>query len=286
MSAPNIPMNDETEILPAPLHEDSFDVVMRGYSRQQVNEYVNRSRERIRDLEERLARAMHDIERARDEAADASQRLEHSEPTYEDLGERLGQILKLAEEEAETKRANATSEAEATRADAATEAERVRAEAEAETERVRADAASEAEQLRASVSTEAEQLRADAAAEADQLRANSRQEAERLVNEAQDQAQEIEERTQERVNLLCEQHNDFERRLVTMRDMLSELLDGSPQSGSGVGMPPHANGGTQPVDADVRGSASTAPDDVPVDEPVQEPAEQTRVSPIRIDAAD
>ena len=50
-------MNDNSDLLPNLVHEDAFEMQMRGYSRRQVDEFIARCRSQIRDLEQRLARS-------------------------------------------------------------------------------------------------------------------------------------------------------------------------------------------------------------------------------------
>src|SRR6266496_3194876 len=68
-STPLGPMSNETEILPNLLRDESFEIVMRGYNRKQVDDALARTQNQIRDLEARLARALDDVERTRREMA-------------------------------------------------------------------------------------------------------------------------------------------------------------------------------------------------------------------------
>ncbi|MFD0853307.1 hypothetical protein ACFQ07_13785, partial [Actinomadura adrarensis] len=90
-------MSNEAEILPNLLREETFEIVMRGYNRRQVDEYIARSQNQIRELENRLARALKDVERTRQEMAEVR---EARKPTGDDLSDRLRQIINLAEDEA------------------------------------------------------------------------------------------------------------------------------------------------------------------------------------------
>ena len=66
-------MNDNSDLLPNLVHEDAFEMQMRGYSRRQVDEFIARCRSQIRDLEQRLARALDDGEELRRDLATARQ---------------------------------------------------------------------------------------------------------------------------------------------------------------------------------------------------------------------
>ena len=59
-------MNENTDLLPnLSSQEDAFEVQMRGYSRRQVDDFVARCRSQIRELEERLGRALDEGEQLR-----------------------------------------------------------------------------------------------------------------------------------------------------------------------------------------------------------------------------
>ena len=63
-------MSNEAEILPNLLREETFEIVMRGYNRRQVDEYIARTRNQIRELEARLSRALDEVERTRREMSE------------------------------------------------------------------------------------------------------------------------------------------------------------------------------------------------------------------------
>lgn len=146
-------MSNETEILPA-LHEDSFDIVMRGYNRQQVDEYLTRTKQQIQGLEQRLAQAMNESQEARRQAeqlrrelADTKRQLDGQEPSYDELGDRLSQILKLADQEAASKRTSADAEAERVRNQAVEDAKRIVADAEGQVRQVETAATDRVDKL-------------------------------------------------------------------------------------------------------------------------------------------
>ncbi|MFF5208397.1 hypothetical protein [Streptosporangium sp. NPDC000396] len=193
-------MTNQHESFPDLMHEDSFEVVMRGYNRRQVHDYMNRMRNQIRDLEERLARAIDQTEQSRIELSDARRRLSDAPQDYDELGQRLSQILKLAEEEAASKRQVADAEAGKLRDDAANEAERMmtlareRAEAilnaaQQEAERRVAEATTAAEQMLSQAGGDAEETLNAARAEAEETLRGARAEADRLVTSARNEAE-------------------------------------------------------------------------------------------------
>ncbi|GGK98407.1 hypothetical protein Ppa06_57000 [Planomonospora parontospora subsp. parontospora] len=193
-------MTNQHESFPDLMHEDSFEVVMRGYSRRQVHDYMIRTRNQIRDLEERVARAIDQAEQSRLELADARRRLSDAPQDYDELGQRLSQILKLGEEEAAAKREVADTEANRLRDEAAAEAERLvgsareRAEgiltaAQQEAERRVAEATATAEQLLAQAGGDAEETLGAARAEAEETLTRARSEAERMIGSARHEAE-------------------------------------------------------------------------------------------------
>ncbi|WP_159055994.1 DivIVA domain-containing protein, partial [Thermobifida fusca] len=74
--------------------ETEFDIVLRGYDRTQVNEYLAQLRQEGRQARE-------EAEKLRKELAEAKRQLQEQErPTYSGLGARIEQLLRLAEEQA------------------------------------------------------------------------------------------------------------------------------------------------------------------------------------------
>ncbi|MEV4806429.1 hypothetical protein AB0K18_41085 [Nonomuraea sp. NPDC049421] len=206
-------MMNQHENFPDLMQEDTFEVVMRGYNRRQVHDYMMRTRNQIRDLEERLARAIEQAEQGRIELAEARRRMVETPQSYEDLSPRLAQILRLGEEEAQAKREDAEAEATRVREEAKTEADRLvttsretadkiltSAQAEAErrvseatqaAERMLAQAGSDAEEQLTAARTESEETLTGARAEAERLVTTAREESEQLLASAQAQAEQI-----------------------------------------------------------------------------------------------
>ncbi|MFI6787539.1 hypothetical protein ACIBG4_09425 [Nonomuraea sp. NPDC050383] len=192
-------MTNQHESIPDLMQEDTFEVVMRGYNRRQVHDYMTRTRNQIRDLEERLARAIEQAEQGRVELAEARRRMVEAPQSYEDLSPRLAQILKLGEEEAAAKRADAEAESTQLREQAAEEAERlvssaratadeILTSAQAEAERRVTDATAAAEGMLAQAGSDAEEQLTTARTEADETLRSARAEAERLVTGAEQEA--------------------------------------------------------------------------------------------------
>src|SRR3954467_5086295 len=154
-----------------PMHEaqHSFDVVLRGYDRNQVAETIERLEADFRiaiadrdaavgrssDMSSQLS-AMHgEIESLRRKAATAAA------PTFENMSERISHMLRLAEEEAADIRAVAERDAQAVREQTAAE-ERAMAErhaaGQAEVERMLAEARQSAEQIASKAQIRADEL--------------------------------------------------------------------------------------------------------------------------------
>jgi cell division septum initiation protein DivIVA len=152
-------MSENTDLLPDPTQEDPFEVQMRGYSRRQVDEFVARSRSHSRDLEERLSRSLDEVERLRLELSTARQAASGGKPAHEEVSERIGQILKLADDEASAQKIRATEDITKLRTDAQKAADAARAEAKGQAERMLAAAQEQAERAIAAARSEAEKTR-------------------------------------------------------------------------------------------------------------------------------
>ncbi|MBN6050889.1 hypothetical protein JYK22_02995, partial [Nonomuraea sp. RK-328] len=218
-------MTNQHESIPDLMQEDTFEVVMRGYNRRQVHDYMTRTRNQVRDLEERLARAIEQAEQGRVELAEARRRMVEAPQNYEDLSPRLAQILKLGEEEAAAKRADAETESARMREAAASEAERlvstaratadeILTSAQAEAERRVAEATAAAEGMLAQAGSDAEEQLAAARAEADETLRGAQAEAERLVTGAE----------QESARLLESASTEADRALTAARNEAESAL--------------------------------------------------------------
>jgi cell division septum initiation protein DivIVA len=78
-----------------------FDVVLRGYERGQVDAYVDDASIALRELRDALARARAEVDAARADAQGLRSELERGRPPAERVANRVGEILALAEAEAE-----------------------------------------------------------------------------------------------------------------------------------------------------------------------------------------
>jgi len=234
--------NDAADLMPDLGQEDAFEVQMRGYSRRQVDEYVARTRNQIRDLEERLSRSLDDTERVRLELSTARQDLSNK-PAHEEISERVGQILKLADDEAKAQRNRAQDEISNQRDDAKKEIERHRTEAREQTERMLTAAQEQAENAITAARAEAEKLRntarieseravGDANKEAETTIATAKAQAKQMLDEATMRATAIHDGAERRLNLLTSRHTETMRRLTEIRDVVTNLVTSETARGS------------------------------------------------------
>jgi cell division septum initiation protein DivIVA len=170
--------------------EAPFRVVLRGYEPTQVDATVADLTERVRAAEEaahqlhaRLEQAQAEHAAARDTAREL-EALPVEPPSFAHLGERVGQILALAEEEAAHLHEKAVAEAEArykgiekqavaARDEADVYADRARRDADTEAARILADARKAADEERDDAEREASARRQEAEAVYEQQKANA-----------------------------------------------------------------------------------------------------------------
>lgn len=114
-----------------------FATVMRGYDRGQVEDYVTRLQEFLHDAEQRAAHADRRLAQTQRKIADLERELARaadlattSGAAYDQLGERISTILRLAAEEADSIRSGARNEAESIVEEAQREADQSRIAAE------------------------------------------------------------------------------------------------------------------------------------------------------------
>jgi cell division septum initiation protein DivIVA len=235
-------MTSNSDLMSDSEQEDAFEVQMRGYSRRQVDEFVARSRSQIRELEDRLSRSLDDAERVRLELSAARQGLSNK-PAHEEVSERVGQILKLADDEAKAQRSRAQDEITKQRDDAKKESERHRAEAREQTERMLTAAQEQAENAIATARAEAEKMRnaarieseravGDANKEADTTVATAKAQAKQMLDEATTRATAIHDGAERRLNLLTSRHTETMRRLTEIRDVVTNLVSSETARGS------------------------------------------------------
>jgi cell division septum initiation protein DivIVA len=235
-------MTDQTDFLSDLGQEDTFEKEMRGYSRRQVDEFVARSRSQTRDLEEQLSRSLDEMERLRLELSSARQAAS-GKPDYEVISERMGQILKLADDEAKAQKNRAEEEIEKFRNEAKLETDKFRADAREQSDRMLsaaqeqaehaiATARAEAEKTRSAARNEAERTVGDARKQSENALATAKAQAKQLLDEATARATAIHDGAERRLNLLTSRHTEAIRRLTEIRDVVTTLVAGEAARGS------------------------------------------------------
>jgi cell division septum initiation protein DivIVA len=227
-------MNENSDLLPNLLHEE-FEMQMRGYSRRQVDDFVARRNNEIRELEQRLARTLDEAEHLRREVSTVRQQALSGRPAHEEVSERISQILKLADDEARAQKNKADDEIAKQRSDAQQESERVRAEAREQAERMLTTAQEQAERTisaarqeadktRTAARTEADRLTSDTRKKADAALAQAKAQAKKVLDEATARATAIHDGAERRLNLLSTRHADTVRRLTDILDGVQGLV--------------------------------------------------------------
>jgi cell division septum initiation protein DivIVA len=227
-------VNENSDLLPNLLHEE-FEMQMRGYSRRQVDDFVARRNNEIRELEQRLARTLDDSEHLRRELSTVRQQALSGRPAHEEVSERISQILKLADDEARAQKNKADDDIAKQRADAQQESDRVRAEAREQAERMLtaaqeqaertiSAARAEADKTRTAARTEADRLTGDTRKKADAALAQSKGQAKKVLDEATARATAIHDGAERRLNLLSTRHAETVRRLTDILDGVQGLV--------------------------------------------------------------
>ncbi len=239
-------------------YEGQFGLERRGYNRLQVDEAIAALRLEVRvqedgrrDMEDRLSRALDETERLK---LDLSTARSSGRPPHEEISERIGQILKLADDEAKSQRTKADDEIAKLRADAKADTDNLRADAKADTDKNRAEAQEQAERMLSAAQEQAENTVSSAKAEADSTRKSAAAEAQQQITDASKQAetavataksqakQQLDEATarataihdgaERRLNLLMSRHTEAIRRLTEIRDVVTSLVAGEADRGS------------------------------------------------------
>jgi hypothetical protein len=225
---------------------------VRGYNRQQVDNYVAWRTGQVRELESRLSQSIAEIEHLRQGLADAQ--LTARRPAHEEISERVGQILKLAADEAKSEREHGMSDANDVRDAAKAETEKLRSDVKQEVDRLKTEAQERAERMLTVAQEQADRAVSAARAEADEMVSTANAAAEQTVSEANQHAentvgaalaqakQQLDEATsrataihdgaERRLNLLISRHTETVRRLTEIRDVVTSLVSGEVSRGS------------------------------------------------------
>lgn len=239
-------------------YEGQFGLERRGYNRLQVDETVAQLRLELRgqddgrrDLEDRLSQALDETERLK---LELSTERSSGRPPHEEISERIGQILKLADDEAKSQRNKADEEIATLRSDAQADTTKLRSDVKAETDKHRAEAQEQAERMlsaaqeqadstlasakhdaeatRKSAADEAHRVVADATKQAETAVATAKSQAKQQLDEATARATAIHDGAERRLNLLMSRHTEAIRRLTEIRDVVTSLVAGEADRGS------------------------------------------------------
>jgi cell division septum initiation protein DivIVA len=238
MSDDLLPLSDE--------HEPSgFDVVMRGYDRRQVEDYVERVEVALVEADrqhsddgERLAALELEVGSLQSRLVEAEQRAAGLPEPASRIGERLATMLRLAEEEAEQIVTQAQDRAASTMAERTQQLDLREADvrgAAAEADQTRLDAQRDAEAVRARATQEAQVLTGDARQQADAALAQARAEVAELVRSANEQVDHKRRTAEEDIAILHEDARSHAAELMAdaqrqveekraQRDRISEQL--------------------------------------------------------------
>lgn len=160
------PGTADTGEMPLTSREGSvFDVVLRGYDRQQVEERLAQWAQALTGAERQRDAALAALQQARAQAARNS--------VADQLSDRLREILRLAEDEADAIREQARQEVSGAVGQAREQAEQLRAAARREVDQASEQAREQAELIVGRAHAEAEHLLAQAKAEAEDVAADT-----------------------------------------------------------------------------------------------------------------
>jgi DivIVA domain-containing protein len=255
-------MDDEQLV---PLSDDDqpsgFDVVLRGYDRRQVDDYLDRVEAALNDADarhaedaQRLAALESQVIDMHERLADAERRAAGRPEPPAVAGDRIAAMLRLAEEEAEAVRAAATEEAERILSEAQQRAGQESAKRTAELDRREHDiatAADEAGATRRQAEQDAEAIRARADEEAAGTRQQAQEDLRRMHEAGQLEAASMTAEARRQVEELSRQRDAIAAQLQSLRDTLA--------------------GAVGPLSTPVGGDASAQAIQLPADEARTEP---------------
>ena len=236
-------MDDEQLV---PLSEDEppsgFDVVLRGYDRRQVDDYLDRVEAALNDADarhaedaQRLAALERQVTDMHERLADAERRAAGMPEPAPVSGERIATMLRLAEEEAAEIRSRATQEAEQTLPQAQVLAGQETAKRTAELDRREQDIAAvrdqadaaklkaeqDAEETRRQAKQAAEAIRTRATEEADAMRHKAQEELRQMHEAGQLEAAAMTAEARRQVEELSRQRDAIAAQLQSLRDTLA-----------------------------------------------------------------
>lgn len=241
-----------------------FNVVMRGYDRREVNDYLERYDVILADAERlhaedgaRLAVLEREVAILQGRVVEAEEHAAGLPEPASRIGERLATMLRLAEEEAEQIVTQARERAAASSSERSAELDAREALLDGrkdEADQLRMDAQRDAESVRSQAQQEVQDLRTSTREQVDSDVARAREEAERLVSTAREQADAKRKTAEEDISILHEQARgqaterlaDSQRAVDDLQqqyDTINAQMDALQQTLSAVVRPP----GTPPT---------------------------------------
>ncbi|MGZ6299747.1 MAG: hypothetical protein ACXWMN_04555 [Candidatus Limnocylindria bacterium] len=205
---------------------DAFDIVRDGYDRHQV--------------EAHLAFMRSELAIAQTAAESARAALAQGRPGFDALGERVGQILELAQIEADELRHEVETETTRLREEAATETTRLRELATEETEELRAQTRQEVEQQLAQAKQDAARVKADATLAAEQKKHEAEREAaaarkaasaeaDRTIVDALREAEALRSAAQQATDAMSEMRRGMLAELAGVRETINKIMGAADQ---------------------------------------------------------
>jgi cell division septum initiation protein DivIVA len=194
-------MSEHTDLLPLRSPEEggpAFELVRRGYDRDQVENHLGWLEDQLRNAEMSRDAAEHAAASAAAEAEAAREALESGRPLWQEFGDRITQILSLAEEQGSEIRTQRSREADELLTDAR-------------------QSAADADRTHGELIREAE-------AKAEQIMSSARAEADRIVSQAQQRAAEEEHSAAVRLAELERQRDAVNAQLTRLHEALGIAL--------------------------------------------------------------
>jgi DivIVA domain-containing protein len=249
-----VPLSDDDQ-------PNGFDVVLRGYDRRQVDDYLDRVEAALNEADARhaedagrLAALESQVTDMHERLADAERRAAGRPEPASVAGDRIAAMLRLAEEEAAAARAAAADDAERLVSEAQVRAGQESAKRSGELDRREREIQTSAEQaaaLRQQAQQEAEAIRARAEEEAVSTRQHAQEELRRMHEAGQLEAAAMTTEARRQVEELSRQRDGIAAQLQSLRDTLS--------------------GAVGPLSAPVAGGEPTQAIQLPADEARTEP---------------
>lgn len=216
-------MSEHNDLLPLRSPEEAapaFELVRRGYDRDQVDNHLGWLEDQLRNAEIARDAAEHAAASAAAEAESARDELERGRPQWHEFGDRITEILNLAEDQGAQIRAQRSQEADELLAEAR--------QLSADTERTCAiqvrDSEAKAQQLVADAQAQSKQMITDADSQAQEIVTTAQTEADRLMMRTQQETAELERQSSRRLAELERQRDAVNAQLTRMREALENAL--------------------------------------------------------------